>query len=38
VHYPSDVLFGALIGTGTAIGTHFLFKKLKKSREMSYKS
>lgn len=38
VHYPTDVLFGALIGTGTAIGTHFLFKKLKKNREMSHKS
>lgn len=33
VHYPSDVLFGALIGTGTAIGTHFLIKKIKSRNE-----
>jgi membrane-associated phospholipid phosphatase len=38
VHYPTDVLFGALIGTGTAIGTHFLFKKIKRNRQVSYKS
>lgn len=38
VHYPTDVLFGALIGTGTAIGTHFLFKKIKSNRQVSYKS
>jgi len=30
VHYPSDVLTGALLGAGTAIGTHYLFRYLKK--------
>lgn len=30
VHYPSDVLAGALLGSGTAIGTHYLFRYLKK--------
>ena len=29
VHYPSDVLAGALLGAGSSIGTHFLFKYLK---------
>lgn len=29
VHYPSDVLAGALVGTGTSIGTHYLFKYIK---------
>jgi membrane-associated phospholipid phosphatase len=33
VHYPTDVFAGALIGTGTAIGTHYLFKYIKKKRE-----
>jgi membrane-associated phospholipid phosphatase len=28
VHYPSDVLAGALIGTGSAVLTHFINKKL----------
>jgi len=32
VHYPTDVLAGALIGTGTSIGTHYLFNYLKKNR------
>lgn len=26
VHYPTDVLAGALIGTASSIGTHYLFK------------
>jgi len=30
VHYPSDVLAGALVGSGSAIGTHYLFKYIKK--------
>jgi membrane-associated phospholipid phosphatase len=30
VHYPTDVLAGALLGSGTAIGTHYLFRYLKK--------
>lgn len=30
VHYPSDVLIGALIGTASSYGTHLLFKHLKK--------
>jgi membrane-associated phospholipid phosphatase len=30
VHYPSDVLAGALVGSGSAIGTHYLFNYLKK--------
>ena len=29
VHYPSDVLAGALLGAGSSIGAHFLFKYLK---------
>ena len=29
VHYPSDVIFGALFGIGTAIGMGFLFDKVK---------
>lgn len=33
VHYPSDVLAGALIGAGSAIGTHYLFNYIKKKRE-----
>jgi len=32
VHYPTDVLAGALIGTGTSIGTHYLFKYIKTKR------
>ena len=30
VHYPSDVLAGALVGSGSAIWTHYLFKYIKK--------
>jgi membrane-associated phospholipid phosphatase len=30
VHYPSDVLAGALLGSASAIGTHYLFKYIKK--------
>lgn len=29
VHYPSDVLVGAIVGSGSAIGTHYLFKYMK---------
>lgn len=29
VHYPSDVLVGALIGTGSSFLTHYAFKKIK---------
>jgi membrane-associated phospholipid phosphatase len=32
VHYPTDVLAGALLGTGTSIGTHYLFKYIKTKR------
>lgn len=32
VHYPTDVLAGALLGTGTSIGTHYLFNYIKKKR------
>jgi membrane-associated phospholipid phosphatase len=32
VHYPSDVFVGALIGCGTGIGTHYLFKHIKKKQ------
>jgi membrane-associated phospholipid phosphatase len=32
VHYPSDVLAGALVGTGTSIGTHYLFNYIKNQR------
>lgn len=31
-HYPSDVLMGAVIGTGSAYLTHFINKKLGKSK------
>lgn len=30
VHYPSDVLAGAIIGSASSIGTHYLFKYIKK--------
>jgi membrane-associated phospholipid phosphatase len=30
VHYPSDVLIGAVIGTASSYGAHLLFKQLKK--------
>jgi membrane-associated phospholipid phosphatase len=32
VHYPSDVLVGALVGSGTAFLTHFLNKKILAKR------
>ncbi len=32
VHYPTDVLAGALIGSASSIGTHYLFKYIKKKR------
>lgn len=32
VHYPTDVFAGALLGTGTSIGTHYLFKYIKTKR------
>ena len=33
VHYPSDVLVGAIIGTASAVGTHYLFNYFKNKRE-----
>jgi membrane-associated phospholipid phosphatase len=33
VHYPTDVLAGALIGSASSIGTHYLFKYIKKKRD-----
>jgi membrane-associated phospholipid phosphatase len=30
VHYPSDVLIGAIIGSASSFGAHLLFKQLKK--------
>lgn len=33
VHYPSDVLVGAILGAGTSLGTHYLFNYLKKRKE-----
>jgi membrane-associated phospholipid phosphatase len=33
VHYPSDVLVGALLGSATSIGTHYLFKHIKNKRK-----
>ena len=33
VHYPTDVLAGALIGSASSIGTHYLFKYIKKKCE-----
>ncbi|MFN5030619.1 MAG: phosphatase PAP2 family protein, partial [Flavobacteriia bacterium] len=32
VHYPSDVLAGALLGTGSALLSHFIYKKLATTR------
>ncbi len=29
VHYPSDVIAGALVGTGSALAAHWLYKKLQ---------
>ncbi|MCC6702534.1 MAG: phosphatase PAP2 family protein [Fluviicola sp.] len=33
VHYPSDVLVGALIGSASAVGTHYLFKFIRRKTE-----
>jgi len=33
VHYPSDVLVGAIIGSASAVGTHYLFNYFKNKRE-----
>lgn len=33
VHYPSDILAGAIIGCGTAVGNHFLFKYIKNKKQ-----
>ncbi len=30
VHYPSDVFMGALVGSGTAVGMHYVMKGIKK--------
>jgi len=35
VHYPTDVLAGALIGAGSSIGSHYLFKYLKNRKVKS---
>ena len=32
VHYPSDVVAGALLGTGSALLSHFIYKKLATTR------
>ena len=32
VHYPSDVIVGAIIGSASAIGTHYLFNYVKNKR------
>lgn len=32
VHYPSDVLAGALLGCLTSVGTHYLFNYIKKRK------
>jgi membrane-associated phospholipid phosphatase len=32
VHYPSDILAGALLGTGSALLSHFIYKKLATTR------
>ncbi len=37
VHFPTDVLAGALLGTGTSIGTHYLFNYIKKKRRSDEK-
>jgi membrane-associated phospholipid phosphatase len=33
VHYPSDVLVGALVGSASAVGTHYLFKYIRRKTE-----
>ena len=32
VHYPTDVLAGAILGAGTSLGTHYLFNYIKKKQ------
>jgi membrane-associated phospholipid phosphatase len=32
VHYPTDVLAGAILGAGTSIGSHYLFNYIKKKQ------
>jgi membrane-associated phospholipid phosphatase len=34
VHYPSDVLIGALVGTGSAYLTHLINKKIKLNKHL----
>lgn len=34
VHYPSDVAVGALVGTGTALASHFLYKRFMENRKV----
>jgi membrane-associated phospholipid phosphatase len=33
VHYPTDVFAGAIIGAGTSLGTHYLFRYIKRKKE-----
>jgi membrane-associated phospholipid phosphatase len=33
VHYPTDILAGAIVGSGSALGIHYLFKYIKKKVE-----
>lgn len=33
VHYPSDVLVGGVVGAASAIGTHYLFKFIRRKTE-----
>ncbi len=35
VHYPSDVLIGALIGSGSAYLSHYLYQKFTKDKTIS---
>jgi membrane-associated phospholipid phosphatase len=35
VHYPSDVLIGALIGSGSAYLSHYIYKKIIKEKTAS---
>ena len=35
VHYPSDVLIGALIGSGSAYLSHYIYKKITKEKTAS---
>jgi membrane-associated phospholipid phosphatase len=36
-HYPSDVLFGAFLGTATSFGTHYLFKYIERKNDQKKK-